>query len=209
MSTMLQTCLFKIFQERRSIRHFDPTFNVTEKEIVELLELASSAPSAWNLQHWKFLVITDSAAKQKLLPITYGQKQVTEASVVVAVLGDLQANLNAEAVYDQDTYMPEKVKADQLAQIKFSYANLPTLPRDEAVRNASLAAMQLMLAAKAKGLDSGPMGGYDAEQLTETFNIPSRYIPVMLIVIGKAAKPAYPSFRLSIAEKIVWNGFTS
>jgi len=67
--------------------------------------------------------------------------------------------------------------------------------------------MQLMLAAKAKGLDSCPMGGYDADRFIQEFNIPSRYVPVLLIPIGKAITPARPSTRISVEKKIVWNSF--
>lgn len=129
---------------------------------------------------------------------------------MVAILGDLQANLNAEAIYGPDVaagLLPEKVKLSIFDQIEYQYNNVPTAPRDEAIRNASLAVMQLMLAAKAKGLDSGPIGGYDAEQFVEAFDVPSRYVPVMLVAIGKAALPARPSSRLPVEQTIVWNHF--
>ncbi|WP_262680669.1 nitroreductase family protein [Paenibacillus sp. J5C2022] len=103
--------------------------------------------------------------------------------------------------------MPEEVVTSLIDQIESAYANVPTVPRDEAIRNASLAAMQLMLAAKAKGLDSCPMGGYDADQFVEAFSVPERYIPVILIAIGKAAVPARPSERFSIDETVIWNSF--
>ncbi|WP_261301804.1 nitroreductase family protein [Paenibacillus andongensis] len=210
MSSINQTDFLTIVKERHSVKHYDASHNMSEQEIKELLEIAISAPSAWNLQHWKFLAIIDQAAKEKLLPIAYGQKQVVEAAVVVAILGDLQANLNAEAIYGPDVaagLLPEKVKLSIFDQIEYQYNNVPTAPRDEAIRNASLAAMQLMLAAKAKGLDSGPMGGYDAEQFVEAFDVPSRYVPVMLVAIGKAAQPARPSSRLPVEQTIVWNHF--
>lgn len=196
-----------IIQERRAIRHFDPTHKLQKNEIITLLEIAINAPSAWNLQHWQFLVITEQADKEKLLPITYGQKQVIDSSVTIAILGDLQANQHAENIYEQNQFMPDEVKADQLQQIASTYAHVSTFSRDEAIRNASLAAMQLMLVAKAKGLDSGPIGGYDADQLIKVFHIPARYLPVILITIGKAAKSAYPSPRLPIEEKLTWNHF--
>jgi nitroreductase len=62
--------------------------------------------------------------------------------------------------------------------------------------------MQLMLAAKAKGYDTCPMGGFDKQALIKELNIPDRYIPVMMITIGKAAAPAHASSRFSL-EKLV------
>lgn len=204
------TDFFTVVRERRAVKHYDVSYKLSEQEIKELLDIANLAPSAYNLQHWMFMAITDPSAREKLLPITYGQMQVVEASVVVAILGDLQANLNIEAVYDpavQSGEMPEEVRLNLVSQIEQEYAELPMAPRDSAIRNASLAAMQLMLAAKAKGLDSGPIGGYDADRFVEAFGVPPRYVPVMLVVIGKAAEAPRPSDRLPIERKIVWNGF--
>lgn len=210
MSSTLKADFFEVVRERHAVKQYDPAFTLSEQEILELLDIAGSAPSAWNLQHWTFLAITDPAAKQKLLPIAYGQQQVVDASVVVAVLGNLQANRNAEAIYGpavQAGLMPEKIKTSLIEQIEYTYANIPTVPRDEAIRNASFAAMQLMLAAKAKGLDSCPMGGYDAAQFVETFHVPEQYVPVLLIAIGKAAVPARPSGRFPVSRTVVWNQF--
>lgn len=209
MSSIAQTDLFTLVRERHSVKQYDPSHILSEQEIIELLEMANSAPSAWNLQHWKYLVITDRAAKEKLLPIAYGQQQVVDASAVVAILGDLEANRNAEAVYGpavQAGLMPEEIKANLIGQINGAYAN-PTVPRDAAILNSSLAAMQLMLAAKAKGLDSCPMGGYDPQKFVEAFHVPERYISVMLVAIGKAAVPARPSGRFPAEQTVVWNSF--
>ncbi|MDF2717147.1 MAG: nitroreductase [Paenibacillus sp.] len=51
------------------------------------------------------------------------------------------------------------------------------------------------------------MGGFDADKLMDIFRVPDRYIPVMLIAVGKAAKPAYPSSRFPTDAVTVWNSF--
>jgi nitroreductase len=218
MSTAVQADFLNVIRERHAVRYFDASYQLGEQEIKELLELAGSAPSSWNLQHWKFVAFTDAAAKQKLLPITNGQKQVVDASVTVAILGDLQANLNAEAVYGpvirsghEDAYAGYSTHQALFAQIEEAYAvdAASLYRRDEAIRNASLAAMQLMLAAKAKGLDSGPMVGFDADAFVKAFHVPPRYVPVLLVAIGKAVKPARPTSRFPVEETVVWNGFAS
>jgi nitroreductase len=205
-----------LFLARRSVRHFDPAFRLEEREILELLELAGRAPSSWNLQHWKFIVFSDPEAKARLLPIAMNQRQVVDASVTVAVLGDLEANLNARKVYEpvvkaglKDAYAGYDTYAAMMLQIEQAYAVEPaaTYRRDEAIRNASLAAMQLMLAATASGLDSGPMVGFDADAFVRAFNVPPRYIPVLLVAIGRASRPARPTTRLPVEETVIWNGF--
>lgn len=200
----------EVLNERHSVRKYDPEAELTTEEITELLEDAAKAPSSWNLQHWKFLVIHDQQAKEQLLPIAYNQQQVVEAAAVVAVLGDLEADQNADRVYQgavDEGYMSEEVKTTLVSQIKDAYATKPDLAKDEAIRNASLASMQLMLAAKARDLDTCAMGGFNAEELVQSFDIPERYHPVMLISVGKAVKPAHQTARFPIQEAIVWNKF--
>jgi len=205
-----------IFHQRRSVRHFDPAYRMEKRVILELLRLAGRAPSSWNLQHWKFVVFTEPEAKARLLPIAMNQRQVVDASAVIAVLGDLEANLNARKVHEpaakaglRDAYAGYDSYGTLMLQIEQAYAVEPEAQyrRDEAIRNASLAAMQLMLAATAMGLDSGPMVGFDAGAFVREFRVPSRYIPVLLVAVGKAARPARPTARLPVEETVVWNGF--
>jgi len=216
MSSATHTDFYTIFRERHAVRHFDSLHKLSEHEIKELLEIAGSAPSSWNLQHWKFVAFTEAAAKEKLRPIANGQKQIVEASVTVAILGDLEANQNAELVYGpvirtgaEDAYAGYTSHQILFDQIEKAYAasESSSYRRDEAIRNASLAAMQLMLAAKARGLDSGPMVGFDADAFVKAFNVPPRYVPVLLVAIGKAVKPARLTSRFPAEQTIIWNGF--
>jgi len=206
----IKSDFFTVLRERHAVKRYDDNYRMNDDEIRALIQSASAAPSAWNLQHWKFIVITDQAQKEVLFEIAYGQRQVIEASVVVAILGDLQADRNAEKVFESDVRagrMTPEIKLNLVMQIEHAYANKPDWARDQAICNASLAAMQLMLAAKAMGLDSCPMGGFDPDKLIEAFAIPDRYVPIMLVSVGKAAEPARPSARLPIEETIVWNRF--
>ncbi|SFJ09519.1 nitroreductase family protein [Thermoflavimicrobium dichotomicum] len=199
-----------VVNERHSVRKYDPTVQLSKEELEEIIEIATKAPSSWNLQHWKFLVINDREKKEKLLPIAYHQEQVVQASAVIAVLGDLEAYKNAEPVYDaaiKAGYMKEEVKKIMVEQIAQAYETKPYMARDAAILNASLASMQLMLAAKAKGYDTCAMGGFDPDKLVEAFKIPDRYLPVMLISVGKAAKPAHPTVRFPVEDVTVWNSF--
>ncbi|MCP3774949.1 nitroreductase family protein [Paenibacillus sp. MZ04-78.2] len=204
MSQVQQQTAEQVILSRHSIRQYQRDVVIPDAELNEILELSANAPSSWNLQHWRFLVIREQANKDRLLPIAFGQQQVSDASVVVVVLGDLQANLTAPIVYEKAT--PE-VRDMMLGQINGAYANNPTVARDEAIRNASLAAMQLMLAARAKGYDTVPMGGYNPAALIQEFNIPERYIPVMLLPIGKAASPARATERLPLGDTVIHESF--
>ncbi|PYZ92217.1 nitroreductase family protein [Salipaludibacillus keqinensis] len=202
--------LFQTIQERHTVRKYEQGVEIPEQELNEIIEAATQAPSSWNLQHWKFLVIDDQQKKEQLLPIAYNQQQIVDSSAVIAILGDLEANKNADEVYQgavEQGFMTEDIKNTLVGQINGAYAGDTPFPRDEAVLNASLASMQLMLAAKAKGYDTCPMGGFQRDRFVKEFNVPERYVPVMLITVGKAAKPAHQSSRFPLEEVVVKNTF--
>jgi nitroreductase len=67
--------------------------------------------------------------------------------------------------------------------------------------------MQLMLAAKEKGYDTVPMGGFDKVAFRREFNIPERYIPIMLISVGKAAAEAHGTLRFPLDEVAIYETF--
>ncbi|MET3504122.1 nitroreductase [Halalkalibacter oceani] len=203
--------VFQTIEERHSVRKFDPEARIEREELEELLTIATKAPSSWNIQPWRFIVVDDPKRKEELLPIAYNQKQVVESAAVIILLGDLEANKEAEAIYQtavDNGFMPKEVKETLVGQINKAYEGNSTFPRDEAFLSTSLAAMQLMLAAKARGYDTCPMGGFSREALIETFDIPSRYAPVMLLAIGKAAQPAHRSARRPLEDVMSYNSLT-
>ncbi|MFK0525486.1 nitroreductase family protein [Paenibacillus illinoisensis] len=208
MSSIENNETLRVINERHSVKKYESGFVMPEEDLTAILTAASEAPSAWNLQHWKFLVIESEADKAKLLPIAYGQSQITESSVTIAVLGDLEANRNA-VIYDQAVeagHLKPEIRDALVGQINGAYQSQQTA-RDEAIRNASFASQNIMLAARSLGYDTCPMGGYNPQQLIETFNIPPRYIPTLLITVGKAAQPARPAGRFPLSDVVVRGSF--
>ncbi len=201
-----------VIRERRSVRSYDPAFKISKEEIRGLLEEAILAPSSSNVQPWRFLVIDSQPLKEKLLQIAYNQQQVVEASAVIAVLGDREGYKLVDTIYNRAYdagFMPEATKDSMIERTVGMYSSLPDdIARKIIHTDGGLVSMQLMLAAKAKGYDTVPMGGYDAAKFKEAFGIGERYIPIMLIAIGKAAKEGHPSVRLTVDEVTRWNDFT-
>lgn len=67
--------------------------------------------------------------------------------------------------------------------------------------DGSLAAMQLMLVARYYGYDTNPIGGFDQDKIAEALGLdPERYVPVMIVAIGKAAVEGHQSVRLSVED---------
>lgn len=208
-----QQMFLDVIRERRSVRVYDPTVKISREEMTEILELATLAPSSSNLQPWRFLVIDTPELKEKLLPITFNQQQVVEASAVIAVLGDVESYKKAEKIYGQAVeagFMPADTAKSFIERTVGMYSSLsPEVARQIVFTDGGLISMQLMLVARSKGYDTVPMGGYDKAKFVEAFGISEQYVPVMLIAIGKAAKPGHPTTRLPIEDVAFFNEMPS
>jgi nitroreductase len=198
-----------IMYERHTVRKYTDQ-KIDSKTLESIIQAAGSAPSAWNLQHWKFVVVQKPENKQKVSEAAYGQKQIVDAAAVVVVLGDTQANLNAETIYSNAVkagFMTEEVKNTLVGNINRAYETVPNVGVNAAIQNSSFAAMQLMLAAKANGIDSNPIGGFDANALRDVLAIPERYIPTLIITLGYGAAPAHGSQRFPLDQILVHEKF--
>lgn len=209
-SLQFQSSFTKFVQERHTVRQYQNNHTIPTDEINEMIKLAQTAPSAWNLQHWRVIVVRDSKQKQLLHSVANGQQQVIDASAVFIILGDLEANKTVEAVYQplvKKGNMSESAYHRLANNINQAYQNKKSFARDSAFLNASLFAMQLMLVAKAKGYDTCPMGGFQSHKLVEVLHIPDRFVPVMMITMGIASAPARSTTRLPLDEIVIHETF--
>ncbi|WP_153730731.1 nitroreductase family protein [Sporosarcina obsidiansis] len=194
--------LSQVIHERKSVRKFDPNYIMSAEDITSILEEATLAPSSSNLQPWRFIVIQDQDTKKKIKEFSYNQEQMETASVIIAVIGDTEMYHNIDEIYLSNLAagnIDQEHVEIQIQNAKAAYPNAPfEARRNIATFDAGLVSMQLMLIAKAKGYDTVTMGGFDKQQFVDTFELESRYEPLVLIAIGKAAAPAYGSTRLPI-----------
>lgn len=192
---------------RRSVRKYDADVKISREEMLEMIQEATTAPSSVNLQPWRFVVVESQTEKEKLKPlIRFNTLQNETSSAMILIFGDRECYDLGEEIYSQavaEGKMPEDVKKQQLEAIIPYYKNLSETEMSNVIRiDASLAAMQLMLVARARGYETNPIGGFEANQLAEAFGLDKeRYEPVMIVSIGKAVEAGYPSIRLD-AEKI-------
>lgn len=175
-------------EARRSVKHYDPEFVMPEADIEKLLDLAILSPTSFNMQNWRFVVVRDKEQRQKIREAAWNQAQVTDASLLLVLCADLKAGEKDPARYWKNA--PENVRDYLVPMIVKFYKDQPQLQRDEAMRSTGIASQTLMLAAKAMGYDSCPMVGYDPQKVAEIINLPDDHVISMLLVIGKAAKPA-------------------
>jgi nitroreductase len=205
-----EPAFFQVLNDRRSVRKYDSSVVISEEEIREILEIATKAPSSSNMQPWRFLVVTDPELKKKLHPIAFNQQQVLDASAIVIVLGDLEMYTLSDKIYGAAAsagYMTEEAANNFIANSTKMYSSLPAERLKEiVVFDTGLVAMQIMLTARAKGYDTVPMGGYNRDQVKELFNISDRYLPTLMLPIGKAAAEGHPTTRLPVEDITFFNG---
>jgi nitroreductase len=175
-------------KERRSVKYFDPNYQMTEAEINTLLEHTILSPTSFNIQNWRFVVVKDKEIKEKLKAASWGQSQVSDASIVVLLCGDLNAWAKEPERYWKDT--PAEVQNQIVPMIGKFYQDNPQLQRDEAMRSCGMAGQTIMLAAKAMGYDTCPMIGFNLQQVAEIINLPENHVICFMIVVGKALEPA-------------------
>ncbi|HEX8998580.1 MAG TPA: nitroreductase family protein [Blastocatellia bacterium] len=199
----------EIIKKRISTNKFDTTRTLSEAEIKELVSYATESPSAYNIQNWRFIAVTDPEAKERLKAVSYGQQKIVDAAVTFVVLGDLRGHEKLSAILQPMVdagLMPQAMADGWVGQTASAYGSNEQFARDEAIRSAAFAAMTLMIAAEAKGLATGPMIGFDPEGVKREFDIPDRYVPVMLLTLGYAAPGNWPRKpRLGVDEVLAFN----
>ncbi|UNL93378.1 nitroreductase family protein [Paenibacillus polymyxa] len=210
-SNIVKTNDFKeIALGRRSVKVYDPSVKISREEMTEILTEATRAPSSINLQPWRFLVIDSPEGKATLAPLArFNQRQVETSSAVIAVFGDLNNFDNFEQIFGEAVelgYMPQDIKEMQQEKVTAHFAALdPVVNRETVLIDGGLVSMQLMLVARAHGYDTNAIGGYEKDQIAEAFGMDKdRYVPVMLISMGKGINEGHPSTRLPIDQIAQW-----
>lgn len=192
---------------RKSIRLYDENFKISQEEMLEMIQEATTTPSSVNMQPWRFVVVESEEAKAKLKPlIRFNTRQNDTSSAMVLIFGDMQCYEHGEEIYNaavEQGKMSAEVRDQQLAAIIPYYKNFSKEQMNDVVKiDSSLAAMQFMLVARAHGYDTNPIGGFEADQLAEVVDLDKeRYVPVMILSIGKAMEKGYESVRFA-PEKI-------
>jgi len=175
-------------EQRRSVKRYDPEHEMTPEEIRRLLSLTMLSPTAFNIQHWRFLVVQDAELRRKIREVSWNQAQVTDASLLVVICADTKAWRKDPDRYWRDA--PEPVRKALVSAILQYYDGRETDERDECMRSCGIAAQTLMLAAKAMGYDTCPMDGFDFDAVAKLINLPDDHLVSMFVVVGKALEPA-------------------
>jgi len=192
---------------RRAIKAFDPEHRLTAEEERKLFEATIQAPTSFNIQHWRFVVLRDPALRGRIrTEFGNDQAQMTDASLLVLLTADIKAWAKQPERYWK--HAPAEVAELLVGWMGPFHEGREWLQRDEAQRSIGMAMQTLMLAATAMGYQSCPMIGFDIEKVAELIKLPDDHAMGPMVAIGKGTKDPWPKpGQLPLEELVVENGF--
>ena len=193
-------------ETRRAVKHYDANHSMTPEEINELLSLAILSPTAFNIQNWRFVVVSDTELRKNIREVAWDQAQVTEASELLVLCFDSKSWEHEPQRYWINA--PQEVQDFLIPAIDQYYRDKPQVQRDEGMRSCGIVGQTIMLMAKELGYDSCPMDGFDYAEVGKIINLPADHEIAFMIVIGKPVKEPWPKpGQLTLDEVMVTNSF--
>ena len=222
----------ELARKRRATRHFLP--QPVEHELIErLLRTAQWAPSGYNLQPTRFIVVADPTTRSRIRSACMNQASIEEAPIVIVFAGDHLASDRLEEVLNRDlaagAITPDYAKfLRKIVRLMFKHGPLGInwlwkatliplarllvpIPEIMAVhkrfwlaKQVALCAMNFMLAAEAAGLGAVPMEGFDAGRLRRALDLPRSWEPILVVPIGYAKTDPPKRTRVPLQRVILW-----
>jgi 3-hydroxypropanoate dehydrogenase len=193
--TLPDASLDQLFRDARTYNAWQDR-DVPDSLLHELIDLAKLGPTSANCSPARFLFVKSRAAKEKLKPhLSEGNREKTMKAPVCAIIGyDLD-------FYEHLPYLFPHTNA------KSWFEGKPKKIEETAFRNGSLQGAYLIMAARALGLDCGPMSGFDNEAVDKEFfadtNVKSNFLCNLGFGDGADLKPRAPRFRFDQIALIV------
>jgi nitroreductase len=174
---------------------YDPAVTFTDDQISELVRIATTAPTSFHLQNWRFIAVRTPEAKARLRPIAWDQPKITAAAVTFIICGQLADHSvipKRLAPVVEAGIMPAEMVPDWENPARGLYFEHPQRQRDEAVRTGAIGATAMIYAAHALDLGSTPIIGFDAEAVAREFALAEDEVPVMLLSVGAKLPQNWP-----------------
>ena len=193
-------------ERRRSVKWYDPDHRMPEAVFRRMMELALLSPTAFNIQNWRFVRVTDPAQRKAIRAVAWDQAQVEDASELLVLCFDNSAWERDPQRYWQ--LAPAEVQDILVPAIAQYYGGKPQTVRDEGMRSCGLVGQNLMLVAQELGYDSCPMDGFDFAAVAEIIALPEDHGIAFMLAIGKGVKQPWPRpGQLDLDEVLVENRF--
>lgn len=183
----VQKSLAQAIRERRSTPSFDGE-PIPAKDLWQIIDAGLHAPSGYNMQPWRFVVVQHPEQRRRLRAASYNQAKVEEASAIIVACGDRDGwrrDLEEMLRMGRVGGMPESYAAQAAANVP-DY--LSSFSRDEMAgwlnKQVTIATTTMMWMAEALGYDTAMMEGFEQQGVCETLRLPMSYWVVSLLTIG-------------------------
>jgi nitroreductase len=186
-------------QRRRSVRSFaaDP---VPREDLEQIVQTAALAPSAFNLQPWRFVAVQDAARKARLAAAAHNQAQVTRAPVVLALYTDTADAVATRAEVIHPSFSVER-RERAAAAIARTLAEKTEGEREAwGAAQGYIALGFLLLAAESLGYQTSAMMGFTEAEVKAVLGLPGHVRVVALVALGRGVEEGLPHHRHPLAR---------
>lgn len=161
---------------------------ISQEKLNQIFQLTTNAPTAFNLQPYRFIVLDSEQAKEKAVSsVNIVNKWIQYADKIVVLVGDEEIDVNADQVlkHKLEEGKIDEEKAENLRKMYQDYKNRgQEFMTGWLTRNTMIPATFFMIACKKHGIGSCPVRGFDQEQVSRKLELKDSEKPVLLIPIG-------------------------
>ena len=172
---------------RRSTPGFDSS-PLPADDLQAILDAGLQAPSGYNMQPWRFIVLQTPESKRKLRAASYNQGKVEEASAVIVACGDMDGwRKDLPEMIDMGVAggMPESYAAQARTSVS---GYLSSFTQDQMklwlCKQVTIAYTHMMLMAEVLGYDTAPMEGFEQDKVHEALRLPLSFWAFSLLCVG-------------------------
>lgn len=171
-----EQALRALFRDARTANGWLPG-EVSERELQQIFDLAKMGPTAANSQPARFVFLRSQAAKERLKPALSPTNvdKTMSAPVVVLIAHDTMFHEHLPRIFPHNPAAKSWFEGDAAQSAR----------ETSAFRNGTLQGAYFMIAARAMGLDCGPMSGFDAAKVNAEFFPDGRFRVNFLCNLGR------------------------
>jgi len=192
MSNKKPKTLSQAIRERRATPSFDGS-PIPDVDLKQIVEAGLAAPSGYNMQPWRFIVVQSPEQKKRLRGASYNQPKVEEASAVIVACGDADGwrrDLDEMLRLGREGGMPEGYAHQAQAAVPNYLSSFSSEQMKGWLnKHVMIAVTHMMLMAEVMGYDTAPMEGFEQEKVHEVLRLPMSYHVVALLAIGHQKGP--------------------
>jgi nitroreductase len=172
-------------------RRATPSFDgapIPAEDLEKILKAGLYAPSGYNMQPWRFVVVRSPEQKKRLRAASYNQAKVEEASAVIVACGDADGwrkDLDEMLEMGRAGGMPESYAAQAQSSVPNYMSSFTSDQMKQWLnKQVMLAYTHMLLMAEVLGYDTAPMEGFEQERVHEALRLPLSYWVVALLAVG-------------------------